>query len=183
MKTELLLELQAGRFSLFEGIEDSIVVDSTYNSSPLSLRKVMKESNEIHKRLYPDSIRLFILGDMRELGESERLHHEQLAEYLKEILTPDDHILLLGQAMTTTYKKIIQLSTYHNIHHFLHFDEVAEQAKEIITELSHNNKHAFVIIKGSQNTIFLEEVTKALLAHPEDNSLLVRQGSWRKHKK
>ena len=95
MKTELSLELQAGRFSLFEGIHDSVLVDSSYNSSPLSLRKVIEESNEIYKTLYPDSIRIFILGDMRELGESERFHHEQLAEYLEEIIAPEDHIILL----------------------------------------------------------------------------------------
>ena len=82
--------------------------------------------------------------------------------------------------MTTTYEII---KDNNNVSHFLDFKQVAIKAKDSITELSHNNKHAFVIIKGSQNTIFLEEVTKALLAHPADNSLLVRQGSWREHKK
>lgn len=67
LKEKLALELQPGRFSIFEGIEKSIIVDSSYNSSPLSVRKVIEESNEIRKTLYPDAIRLFILGDMREL--------------------------------------------------------------------------------------------------------------------
>jgi hypothetical protein len=36
-------------------------------------------------------------------------------------------------------------------------------------------KPYFIIAKGSQNTIFLEEVVKSLLAHPEDASKLTRQ--------
>lgn len=107
MKTELKLELQPGRMSIFQGIQESIIIDSSYNSSPLSLRKIIEESNEIQKKLYPDTVRIYILGDMRELGESETHHHTELAEYLYKTKQPNDYIILLGQAMKTTYDTII----------------------------------------------------------------------------
>jgi len=49
--------------------------------------------------------------------------------------------------------------------------------------LSLSPKPYFIIAKGSQNTIFLEEVVKSLLAHPEDSSKLTRQGSFWEGKK
>ena len=94
-QSELNLELQPGRMSIFHGIHESIIIDSSYNSSPLSLRKVLEESNNLHKTLFPDTIRVVILGDMRELGESETHHHTELAEYLNNFLTQDDYLILL----------------------------------------------------------------------------------------
>lgn len=67
MKTALSLHLQAGRMSIFEGIHDSIIIDSTYNSSPLSVRKVIEESLMVKKQLFSDRPTLYILGEMREL--------------------------------------------------------------------------------------------------------------------
>jgi len=67
MKTAVSLHLQAGRMSIFEGIHDSIIIDSTYNSSPLSVRKVIEESLIVKKQLFSDRPTLYILGEMREL--------------------------------------------------------------------------------------------------------------------
>lgn len=67
-----------------------------------------------------------------------------------------------------------------DITHFLDFHNVEVKAKELI---NHTPQPYFVIVKGSQNTIFLEEVVKSLLAHPEDENKLTRQGARRDHKK
>lgn len=74
--------------------------------------------------------------------------------------------------METTYT---QINNKENIYHYLHFNDVAHKATEIIEQLHHKKQKAFVIIKGSQNTIFLEEVVKALLANNEDKKYLTRQ--------
>ena len=95
MKTALSLHLQAGRMSIFEGIHDSIIIDSTYNSSPLSVRKVIEESLMVKNELFSDRPTLYILGEMRELGESETQHHLELADYLLSKLHPNDQVLLL----------------------------------------------------------------------------------------
>ena len=79
--------------------------------------------------------------------------------------------------MTTTYS---ELQANKNIYHYLHVTQVEKKAKEIIN----NSKNPYIItIKGSQNTIFLEEVTKELLAHPSDKKFLIRQEKRRDKKK
>ena len=79
--------------------------------------------------------------------------------------------------MTTTFS---ELQNNNNIYHYLHFTQVAKKAKEIINK---SKKPFIVTIKGSQNTIFLEEVAKELLAHPSDKNLLIRQEKRRNKKK
>jgi hypothetical protein len=84
--------------------------------------------------------------------------------------------------MSSTYEQFRGLPV--DVNHYLDRHEVQEKAKEIIT---HNatlkTPPYFIIAKGSQNTIFLEEVVKSLLAHPEDISKLTRQGSFWEGKK
>lgn len=95
MKTALSLHLQAGRMSIFEGIHDSIIIDSTYNSSPLSVRKVIEESLVVKNQLFSDRPTLYILGEMRELGDSETQHHLELADYILSKLITGDKVILL----------------------------------------------------------------------------------------
>lgn len=70
------------------------------------------------------------------------------------------------------------------IYHFLDRHDVATKSQEILRIKNQElGTKFFIIAKGSQNTIFLEEVVKSLLAHPEDSSKLTRQGSRRENKK
>jgi UDP-N-acetylmuramyl pentapeptide synthase len=46
--------LQAGRLSVFDGVNDSIIFDSTYNSSPLSVKKILNTVHNIKKDLFSD---------------------------------------------------------------------------------------------------------------------------------
>lgn len=195
LKHAVSLHLQAGRMSIFEGIHDSIIVDSTYNSSPLSVRKVIEESLVLQKQLFPDRPCLYILGEMRELWDSETQHHLELADYLSTKLQPHDQVILLWKAMTHTFEKInnSQLAISSRISHFLDRHDVATKANEIVSSpatgrperstLGVGQGGRFIIAKGSQNTIFLEEVVKSLLAHPEDANKLTRQGSFWEGKK
>lgn len=196
MKTALSLHLQAGRMSIFEGIHDSIIIDSTYNSSPLSVRKVIEESLMVKNQLFSDRPTLYILGEMRELWDSETQHHLELADYLLTKLQPNDQVILLWQAMKSAYDKLIQSNVIARpegsplggrdevIYHFLDRHDVATKSQEILRIKNQElGTKFFIIAKGSQNTIFLEEVVKSLLAHSEDASKLTRQGSRRENKK
>lgn len=88
--------------------------------------------------------------------------------------------------MTHTYNKILgnKKQEIGTISHYLDRHDVATKAQEIIeTKKQEIGTKFFIIAKGSQNTIFLEEVVKSLLAHSEDASKLTRQGSRRENKK
>jgi hypothetical protein len=55
LPSELALEyeLQPGRLSVFPGVEESIIIDSTYNASPLSVRKIINTVHNMREQLFP----------------------------------------------------------------------------------------------------------------------------------
>lgn len=53
-KVSLYYQLQPGRMSIFSGVEDSILVDSTYNSSPLSMRQLINTVHQLKNHLFPE---------------------------------------------------------------------------------------------------------------------------------
>ncbi|MBU0626452.1 hypothetical protein KKG31_04050 [Patescibacteria group bacterium] len=48
-------------------MEDSIIVDSSYNASPLSVRAVINTVHNIQQQLFSSRKIWLVLGDMREL--------------------------------------------------------------------------------------------------------------------
>ena len=85
-------QLQPGRLSIFAGKCNSILFDSTYNASPLSMRKTIDTVHTIRSKLFPKSEIRLILGDMRELGDLTEKEHRLLAGYVSQ--TADKLFLL-----------------------------------------------------------------------------------------
>lgn len=63
------------------------------------------------------------------------------------------------------------------------FDDSVTLGNFVKEELKKSNWKKLVVWKGSQNTIYLEEAIKILLADDEDSKNLVRQSSWWQRKK
>ena len=72
-------ELQPSRLSVFAGIEESIIIDSTYNASPLSVKSVINTVHNVQQQLFPSRKIWLVLGDMRELGSFTEREHRMLA--------------------------------------------------------------------------------------------------------
>lgn len=72
----MVYDLQPGRLSFFRGVGDSLIIDSSYNASPASMRAMLGLAHRVKHDVYTDSRPLIgIIGDMRELGElSEQAH-------------------------------------------------------------------------------------------------------------
>ncbi|PID34784.1 MAG: hypothetical protein CR971_01475 [candidate division SR1 bacterium] len=99
--------LLPGRMTLFAGVEESIILDSTYNASPLSMRRLIdtthqikqsflfNKDNEQNKNKKNKQVRL-ALGDMRELGDFTEKEHRLLAGYCQGIA---DKMFLVGESM------------------------------------------------------------------------------------
>lgn len=88
----LIFQLQPGRCSLFAGKEGSVLIDSTYNASPLSMRKLIDTAIMIQKSLPKKRKLMLVLGDMRELGDLTEKEHRLLAAYVQQ--TADFVVLL-----------------------------------------------------------------------------------------
>ncbi|MBI5357855.1 UDP-N-acetylmuramoyl-tripeptide--D-alanyl-D-alanine ligase [Candidatus Saccharibacteria bacterium] len=159
-----------GRMQQLKGIRSSTIIDDTYNSSPeatIAALATLKLFNSDHK--------IAVLGNMNELGEiSAKLHRDigKLCQpnFIDLVITigPDANKYLAKAAADNGCEVITSKNPY----------EISEILSQKI------KKNAVVLLKGSQNKVFLEEAIKGILADPNDESKLVRQSKyWLKKKK
>jgi len=179
LKKPLIYQLQPWRCSIFKGKHDSILVDSTYNASPLSMRKLIDTTLQIQKSLKEKRKILLVLWDMRELGDLTEKEHRLLAWYVQQSA---NHIVLIGNYMENYLKdELLKIGSTEK--DFNLCKNSKEVWKFVDKFLSDSDEKWIILIKGSQNTIFLEEATKALLSDKSDEKYLTRQSKWRLDKK
>lgn len=161
--------LPPGRFSILNGKKQIKIIDSSYNSSPESLADAVSFLKACPKP------RVAILGDMRELGDSEADLHRNFAEQLGE---ETDFLVLVGPKMLEFLLPELLNTDFDrkNLFAFQTSEKVGEFVIDRIIK-----KGGTVLVKGSQNTIFLEEAVAEMLDNPADKKLLCREDAyWQK---
>lgn len=173
--------LAPGRSSVFKGIKDITIVDSSYNANLDSMRVILDMFNRIPlkakaKAGEPAAQRWVVLGDMIEQGKSEKEEHEKLAELL--LSYNFDRVILMGPRLSKyAYPKLETLSSHFSplgiqvIEKFINPSEVLEYLQANI------QGEETILFKGAR---FLEGVVEHLLADKEDVKKLCRQEKvWR----
>lgn len=160
-------DLQAWRFSIFSWKNNSILIDSTYNSGPESMKSMIHNSFELRKNLFPEYENLFVLGDMREIWEKSDEKHKELFDFVSK------------------YWQVFSVwkETWKNFWKHLWNFKYSSQAWKILFDFLEKNKDKkyLILFKWSQNTIFLEEALKEVLKNKNDEKFLVRQEKyWKK---
>jgi len=170
---EKKFNLLPGRSTLIKGINNSTIIDSSYNSSFEPAAAALRMLGQISIR----GKKIAVLGDMREIGNQEKADHEKLATVAAKNA---DEIILVGPLMAKyTLPKLKKLKfAKTKIHSFATAYEALETVKKLV------ETHDLILVKGSQNTIFLEIIVKALMVHPEQaQKLLCRQSRyWNKQR-
>jgi len=179
-KLELNYKLQPGRLSIFEWKHDSIIIDSTYNASPLSVRKTIDTVYSIKKNCFPKSEIWVILGDMRELWDLTESEHRKLAWYVSQAW---DKLFLLWESMNNYLAdELDKIWATQNLTVCKSLKELEKDIENSLKEKNDSNP-TLLIFKWSQNTIFLEEAVKYFLNNKSDEKLLTRQSDfWIKKK-
>ncbi len=164
-------KLPPGRLSVFDGIKNTTIIDSSYNNATLP---PILDILDLLKKVSGERRKVAILGDMRELGSLSAKIHKSVAE---KILKTVDFAILVGPQM----KEFVAPVLAKNKFEYLSFATFT-QAKDFILE---NIKQGDVIlIKSSQNTLFLERAAEMLLKNPSDARHLCRRGEfWDKKRK
>jgi len=150
-----------GRMQVLRGLNDSTIIDDTYNASPLAVSAALKTLGEIES-----DQRIAILGSMNELGESSPESHRQIGELctpakLSWVVTiGDDAEQYLAPA---AMKQGCQVRTFKSPY------EAGAFVHSVL------KPGTVVLAKGSQNGVFAEEAIKIFLHSTEDESKLVRQ--------
>jgi hypothetical protein len=178
-KLDLTYQIQPGRFSLFEGYSDSLIIDSTYNASPLSIKAVINNALILKNSQYKSYQLLLVLWDMRELWNEAEREHRMIAWYCNQAA---DYCIFVGDLMQR-YTIDEMKKIWHNPHHIKRFRSSVQAWIYLKQFLKEQNNKYIVVVKGSQNTIFLEECVKQIMIKPEEHKLLCRQSSYRMRKK
>ena len=165
-----LLEHQSppGRMRMIPGIKGTLIIDDTYNSSPVAVEAALTSLSEIRgaKR------KIAVIGDMLELGQFSSRAHEKVGE---QVPSCADVLFTLG----VRARKIAETAVEFGLHEknvFQH-DDVVRAGRELQAFIKPGD---VVLIKASQG-IRAEKIVEEIMAHPEmASSLLVRQdSSWK----
>lgn len=156
-------EVPPGRGRVLRGIRKTLLIDSSYNATPEAMADALALLND----LGGERRRVAILGDMRELGRHAPEAHRKLADPVSDAC---DVALLVGPTMEEHLapllaERVTRVEAYPNVTALCtHLDGILEEGDVIL-------------VKGSQNTLFLERVTQRLLADPKDAAQLPRRGA------
>ena len=159
-----------GRMKLLPGIKDSVLIDDSYNSSPLAAKAALDVLYQAKA-----SQRIAILGSMNELGQSSPAEHRSVGAYCQ----PDK--LAMVVTIGAEAEKYLAPAALEKGCQVKSFASPYEAGAYVRDEL---RPGAVVLAKGSQNRVFAEEALKPLLSNPDDVSQLVRQSpAWLKLKR
>ncbi len=160
-----------GRESLLAGVNNSVIIDSSYNASKpsvlsfLTLTATLKQQSSRHT--------IIVLADMLELGNESQIEHEAVA---RAIGTIPDALYLIGPLtkrfiLPIVEKKLKQVEWFPSV-------------IELNRALTGLPNRSLILFKGSQGDLWLEESIKLLLKNKDDAALLCRQNAfWQKVKK
>jgi UDP-N-acetylmuramoyl-tripeptide--D-alanyl-D-alanine ligase len=151
-----------GRLSLLDGVNDSVIIDDTYNASPIAMEAAIEVLKEMKGKR-----KIAVLGDMLELGKLTQEAHTDIgaqvvgvADILVTVGPRAKFIASGAQEKGFPLKEIYSFDSYKTAGNFL--QGVVE-------------KGDVVLLKGSQG-VRLERAVEAILAHPElKKKLLCRQ--------
>lgn len=158
-----------GRMQALRGLQNSTIIDDTYNASPLAVEAALQTLMQIDA---PQ--RIAILGSMNELGQSSAQAHEMVGLLCDPAKI--EWVITIGEEAAkylapAAVKKGCQVKTCISPY------EAGAFAHKVL------KRDAVVLAKGSQNGVFAEEAVKILLHDTEDEARLVRQSeSWLKKK-
>jgi len=168
---EALLEHETpkGRMRIIPGARDSVIIDDTYNSSPVAAASALSTLKDIKTK----GKKIAILGDMMELGKHSIEEHYETG---KLAAASCDVLATVG----IRSRKMAEgaLDAGFDDAHIMQFDDWAE-AIQSAQEFA--QKGNVILVKGSQS-MRMEKIVEALMAEPEKaGELLVRQdGEWKK---
>lgn len=160
--------LPPGRMNPISGLEDSVIIDSSYNASPAAMQEALDILKTFRGR------RIAVLGSMNELGEYEEAQHREIGAYS---IGRTDMLLTLGKAAKWIHDEAKKKGFDDDL--LQHFEDVMAAAKYLKKIIQ---KGDTILVKGSQNNVRLEKLVKLIMKEPERaNELLVRQeGPWRR---
>jgi len=150
-----------GRMNVLRGLNESIIIDDSYSSSPLTVQLALQA---LYQLKVPQKIA--VIGSMSQLGESSAAEHEALGQWFDPLQLT--HVVTVGE---DAEKYLAPAARTHGCH-TVSFKNALEAGAYVHKYL---DKGTAVLFKGSQDGIYLEEAIKVVLHLTDDEKKLVRQ--------
>lgn len=152
-----------GRMRMIPGIKDTLIIDDTYNSSPIAIAEainVLKEIKSVEKKIA-------VVGDMLELGQFSAIEHRRVAQMLNGVATD---VICVGLRTRKVVEELLNFGFPESkINSFDTSNEVENYLQNLISEGD------IVLVKGSQ-AMRMERIVEGIMRYPEEKKkLLVRQ--------
>jgi len=155
-----------GRMNLIKGIKDTLIIDDSYNSSPLAAKKALYQLGEIN--LNKPASKYAVLGDMLELGSYSEQAHQEIGEAAVDYGA--DYLITVGEKSRDMVRGAVAKGMSKD--KCFNFKDSLAAGKFIQQRLA---KGDLLLIKGSQG-MRMEYAVKELMAEPQRaKELLVRQ--------
>ena len=156
-----------GRMNIILGIKNTLLIDDTYNSSPLAAAKALRQLslinfNQRHKKYA-------VLGDMLELGGFSEQAHQELGQAVAERII--DYLVTVGEKARDIVRGAVGRGMPKD--DCFSFAAAEEAGKFLQPRIAEGD---LLLVKGSQG-MRMEKIVKELMAEPlRAKELLARQG-------
>jgi len=155
-----------GRMNLVPGIKNTLIIDDTYNASPIPAERALEVLRSI---ILPEEDKKFaVLGDMLELGSFSEEGHRQVGRAAAK--NKVDYLITVGEKSRDIARAALEGGMAEDkVFNFPAPEEAGRFAQNKIKQGD------IILIKGSQG-MWMEKVVKELMAEPlRACDLLVRQ--------
>ncbi len=152
-----------GRMRLLQGMNQSVIIDDTYNASPKAVEHGLKTLSEIST----SGRKIAVLGDMLELGEHTRDEHYKIGTIAAHSC---QRLFTVGIRSRVTAEGALDGTMLDE--NIMMCDTSIEAGKELVKLLQPGD---IVYVKGSQSMRMERAVAMILASTHDPKSVLVRQ--------
>lgn len=153
----------SGRMNPIAGIKNSLLIDDSFNASPISVLAALDTLSDIK------GYKVAVLGSMNELGRHSIKEHIKVGKKAADVAD----ILITVGSEAKQYLAPAAIKAGLDEKKVFSFEK-SNQTKDCLHSVVKNN--SIVLFKGSQGAIFIEEAIKFVMQSPsEANEVLVRQ--------
>ncbi len=161
----------SGRMNPLSGLNGSILIDDTYNSSPDAAQAALT----VLGATKATGRRIAVMGSMNELGQDNPRYHAEVGAACAGL----DLLVTVGE-LANRHLGPAAIAAGLDERSWKPADSPYAAGEFLKLLLKEGD---VVLIKGSQNGVFCEETVKLLLADPNDAAYLVRQSPvWQRRK-
>lgn len=161
-----------GRLRPLKGINDTLLLDDSFNASPVSMQSAL-DTLASYK-----GYRVAVLGSMNELADEAVGAHEEIGVYTA---VKADYLITIGHLAKQHLARAAIVAGMDKVN-VASFDR-ANQAGSLLQKLARLN--TTFLFKGSQSEIYVEEAIKFLLPNLDasDAGLVRQDRAWKRRKK